>query len=169
MQWIVPLDLMQVPPPGGQICNSYSGAIWWPNLQSIQVLLNYSIWNIYSSYGLNTLGLLCLWQFFRYVGISDPKAFLSSASFCSITLVGLPDFSPSSWLGIVGLFDCSIFGLLDCWIARIYSHILALVEACSYMDISTIVKDLSGSSNVGIYMGVRVRIPTCDAAQIVAT
>ena len=68
------------------------------------------------SYGLNTLGPLCLWQFFRYVGISDPNAFLSSASFCSITLVGLPDFSPSSWLGIVGLLDFWIVVLFDYWI-----------------------------------------------------
>ena len=46
-----------------------SGAIWWPNLQPIQEvslksISNYSSWEIYSSYGLNTLGPLCLWQCF---------------------------------------------------------------------------------------------------------
>ena len=46
-----------------------SGAIWWPNLQPIQVVplkstLNYTKWKIYSRYGVNTLGPLCLWQCF---------------------------------------------------------------------------------------------------------
>ena len=46
-----------------------NGAIWWPNLQPIQVvplksILNYSSWKIYSKYGVNTLGPLCLWQCF---------------------------------------------------------------------------------------------------------
>ena len=36
---------MQVAPSGGQICNQFN-----------------SSWEIYSSYGLNTLGPLCLWQ-----------------------------------------------------------------------------------------------------------
>ena len=44
-----------------------SGAIWWPTLQPFQVvplksILNYSTWKIYSKYGVNTLGPLCLWQ-----------------------------------------------------------------------------------------------------------
>ena len=47
-----------------------NGAIWWPNLQLIQVvplksILNYSSWKIYSKYGVNTLGPLCLWQCFE--------------------------------------------------------------------------------------------------------
>ena len=35
--WWANLQLMQLVPSGGQIWNQYaSGAIWWPNLQPIQ-------------------------------------------------------------------------------------------------------------------------------------
>ena len=93
---------MQVMPSGGQIwnlCNwrhlvvkfginmqvaklatNASGAIWWTNLQPIQEvslksISNYSSWDIYSSYGLNTLGPLCLWQCFSVESISNTSAY----------------------------------------------------------------------------------------------
>ena len=54
-----------------KLATNASGAIWCTNLQPIQEvslksISNYSSWEIYSSYGLNTLGLLCLWQCFLY-------------------------------------------------------------------------------------------------------
>ena len=80
--WWPNFELMQVAPFGDQIWNECkwrdlvtklrtysSGAICSPNLQPIQVvplksILNYSSWKIYSRYGVNTLGPLCLWQCF---------------------------------------------------------------------------------------------------------
>ena len=61
---------MQVVHPVAKLATNASGAIWWPNLQPIQEvslksISNYSSWEIYSSYGLNTLGPLCLWQCLR--------------------------------------------------------------------------------------------------------
>ena len=58
---------MQVVHPVAKLATNASGAIWWPNLQPIQEVLlksisSYFSWEIYSSYGLNTLGPLCLWQ-----------------------------------------------------------------------------------------------------------
>ena len=58
---------MQVVHPVAKLATNASGAIWWPNLQPIQEvslksIWNYSSWDIYSSYELNTLGPLCLWQ-----------------------------------------------------------------------------------------------------------
>ena len=35
--WWPNLELMQVVPSGGQIWNQASGAIWWPNLKLMQV------------------------------------------------------------------------------------------------------------------------------------
>ena len=42
-----------------------SSAIWWPNLEPIQVVPMKS-WKNYSRYGVNTLGPLCLWQCFKW-------------------------------------------------------------------------------------------------------
>ena len=75
--------------------NISSGAIWWPNLQPIQVvplksILNYSSWKINSRYGVNTLGPLCLWQCFlvrSYLLITLIKCFKgekSLGSLCSV-------------------------------------------------------------------------------------
>ena len=59
--WWLNLELMQVVPSGGQICNqckwrhlvakfetNASGAIWWPNLQLIQVAPsgNHALWSL---------------------------------------------------------------------------------------------------------------------------
>ena len=61
---------MQILPLCGKLCNQYN----WRHLlgQSIKVvqlksILNYSSWKICSSYGLNTLGPLCLWQCLYYI------------------------------------------------------------------------------------------------------
>ena len=74
--WWPNLQLMQVAPPGGQICNrcnkrllvtsfliNASGATWWPNLQIMKMKTSC---RDYSRYGVNTLGPLCLWQCFTY-------------------------------------------------------------------------------------------------------
>ena len=61
-------------------------AIWWRNLRPIEVvplksILNYSSLKIYSRYGVNTLGPLCLWQCFEiflYFWTSDLQYFLES-------------------------------------------------------------------------------------------
>ena len=98
--WWPNFELMQVVPFGDQIWNecmwrdlvtkfrtNSSGAICWPNLQPIQVvplksILNYSSWKIYSRYGVNTLGPLCLWQCLYYV----PFSFLGFVFFLSCEL-----------------------------------------------------------------------------------
>ena len=87
--WWPNFELTQVAPSSDQIRNecqwrdlvtkfrtNSSGAIWWPNLQLIQVvplksILSYSSWKIYSSYEINTLGPLCLWQCF--ISFINPK------------------------------------------------------------------------------------------------
>ena len=60
---------MQVVHPVAKLATNASDAIWLPNLQTIQVSLKsfstYSSWEIYSRFGLNTLGPLCLWQCFE--------------------------------------------------------------------------------------------------------
>ena len=89
--WWPNFELMQEAPFGDQIWNECkwrdlvtklrtysSGAICSPNLQPIQVvplksILNYSSWKIYSRYGVNTLGPLCLWQCFFCFGTSSEK------------------------------------------------------------------------------------------------
>ena len=73
--WWPCLQPMQVVHPVAKLATDASGAIWWPNLQPIQEvslksISNYSNWEIYSSYGLNTLGPLCLWQCFLWVFFS---------------------------------------------------------------------------------------------------
>ena len=65
---------MQVAPFGGPICNqckwrhlvakfatNASGAIWWPNLELMQVAF-YLAGEITQVKRVNTLGPLCLWQ-----------------------------------------------------------------------------------------------------------
>ena len=76
--WWPNFELMQVVPFGDQIWNkckwkdlvtkfrtNSSGAIWWPiQVVPLKSILNYSSWTIYSRYGVNILGPLCLWQCF---------------------------------------------------------------------------------------------------------
>ena len=74
--------------PVAKLATVACGAIWWPNLQevSLKSISNYYSWEIYSSYGLNTLGPLCLWQcFIVHPGIHKDLN-LSSLSFERILL-----------------------------------------------------------------------------------
>ena len=70
-----------------------------PNLQPIQVvplksILNYSSCKIYSCYGLNTLGPLCLWQWFMVNFhfsplVTPPKSHLSDSDGMNFGMVAI--------------------------------------------------------------------------------
>ena len=76
--WWPILQLMQVAPFSGQICNQCkwrklvakfltdaSGASWWPNLEPMQVTF-FLAGEINQVKRVNTLGMLCLWQCLMY-------------------------------------------------------------------------------------------------------
>ena len=63
-----------------------SGAIWWPNLEPIQVVPMKS-WKIYSRYGVNTLGPLCLWQCFFKQFLKQSKGFVTFETLITILTI----------------------------------------------------------------------------------